>query len=253
MPQLSDVIAYQAAVDDLSTLALAELIAFWRNIVDEDPAATAGLVREFVPDLVDTYNPMSAEIAASFYEETRVAANVPEPHTVILAPTPNADTLQNRLSWAVAPLFRTKNAVDHGLIHAGERAPDPDLALSRLTSATQLDVAAGARDTIDLNVSEDRGRPKFARHASANACAFCALMAARGSVYRTAESAGRDYHSHCHCVAYPVFPGESDDAAPYVATWDRAYVDAVKSAKKAGIKPDLKGVLPFMRKSLGAA
>lgn len=244
MPQLSDVIAYQAAVDDLSTLALAELIAFWRNIVDEDPAATAGLVREFVPDLVDTYNPMSAEIAASFYEETRVAANVTEPHTVILAPTPNADTLQNRLSWAVAPLFRTQEEI---------AVPDQNLALSRLTSATQLDVAAGARDTIDLNVSEDRGRPKFARHASANACAFCALMATRGSVYRTAESAGRDYHSHCHCVAYPVFPGESDDAAPYVATWDRAYVDAVKSAKKAGIKPDLKGVLPFMRKSLGAA
>lgn len=244
MPQLSDVIAYQAAVDDLSTLALAELIAFWRNIADGDPAATAGLLREFVPDLVDTYNPMSAEIAASFYEETRVAANVPEPHTVILAPTPNADTLQNRLSWAVAPLFRTQEEI---------AVPDQNLALSRLTSATQLDVAAGARDTIDLNVSEDRGRPKFARHASANACAFCALMATRGSVYRTAESAGRDYHSHCHCVAYPVFPGESDDAAPYVATWDRAYVDAVKSAKKAGIKPDLKGVLPFMRKSLGAA
>lgn len=244
MPQLSDVVAYQASVDDISTLALADLIAFWRNIADGDPAATAGLLREFVPDLVDTYNPMSAEIAATFYEEARTAANVPEPHTVVLAPTPNSDTVQNRLSWAVAPLFRTKEAV---------AAPDPDLALSRLTSATQLDVAAGARDTVDLNVREDRGRPKFARHASANACAFCALMATRGSVYRTAESAGRDFHSHCHCVAYPVFPGESDDSAPYVATWDRAYVDAVKAARKAGIKPDLKGVLPFMRKSLGAA
>lgn len=249
MAQLSDVVAYQASVDDLSALALSELIAFWRDVAGGDPAVTAGLMREFVPALIDTYQPASAELGANFYDDIRSAANVSEPHATVLAPTPKADAVQERIGWAVAPLFRKKNAVDHGLIHAGEPAPDPDLTLSRLTSATQLDVANGARDTVELNTSSDRGRPRYARHASANACAFCALMATRGSVYRSAESAGKDYHSHCHCVAYPVFPGEKDEPAPYVATWEAAYVDARKKLKQ----PTTKDILALMRSSLNAA
>jgi hypothetical protein len=54
-------------------------------------------------------------------------------------------------------------------------------------------------------------------------------------------------------VAYPVFPGEDDESPAYVLGWERAYRDARKAARKAGIQPDLKGVLPFMRQSLGAS
>lgn len=242
MPRLSDVVAFQAAVGDVSTLAIADLIAFWRSIGDGDPAVLAALIREFVPELIDTYQPVSAEVAASFYDETRSAANVTVPYAATLADPPNSDAVQNRLSWAVAPLFRRDTA--------GAQVIDLDAALSRTVSEVQLEVATGARDTIETNVSEDRGRPRFARHASANACAFCALMATRGAVYRTV---GNKFHAHCHCVSYPVFPGEDDESAPYVVGWEKAYRDARRAARKAGEPPDLKNVLRYMRVSLGAA
>jgi hypothetical protein len=245
--QLSEVVAYQSAVGDVSTLAIAALIEFWRSIGDGDPTLIAGLLRDFVPELIDTYQPLSAEVGAGFYEDVRVAANVSAPHSVVLADPPKPDKVQGTLSWAIAPLFRRDTT--------GARVIDLDAAMSRTVSEVQLEVANGARDTVELNAAEDRGRPRFARHASANACAFCALMATRGSVYRSAESAGngKKFHAHCHCVAYPVFPDEDDESPPYVLGWEKAYRAARKSARKDGVPPDLNNVLHYMRQSLGAA
>jgi hypothetical protein len=251
VPALSEVQAYQASVDDVSTLTLAELLRFWRGLDVADAVPSAVAVREFLPELVNGYAPLSAEVAASFYDESRAAANAQGSFLADLAPARNADKLQRMISWAVAPLFRVDPKTELA-------APDPTLGLSRLSSGTQLEIADSARETIDLNIEADQdlGHPRFARHASANACAFCALMATRGAVFRTAESAGsgRKYHAHCHCVAYPVFPGEDDESPAYVLGWERAYRDARKAARKAGITtPGLKDVLPLMRQSLGAA
>jgi hypothetical protein len=251
VPALSDVQSYQASVDDVSTLTIAELLRFWRGLDVADAVPSAVAVREFLPELVDAYAPLSAEVAASFYDDTRAAANAPGSFLADLAPARSVDKLQRMISWAVAPLFRVDPKTELA-------APDPVLGLSRLSSGTQLEIADSARDTIDLNIEADQdlGHPRFARHASANACAFCALMATRGAVFRTAESAGsgHKYHAHCHCVAYPVFPGEDDESPDYVLGWERAYRDARKAARKSGIKsPGLKDVLPFMRQSLGAA
>jgi hypothetical protein len=80
-------------------------------------------------------------------------------------------------------------------------------------------------------------------------------MATRGAVFRSAESAGNGhaYHSHCHCVAYPVFEGEQDESPPYVVQWERDYRAARKAARKAGVGAGLKDILPFMRQIGGAA
>lgn len=248
MPSLSDIQAYQASVDDVSALALAELLRFWRGVDGEDAIPAAVAVREFLPDLVDGYAPLSSEIAASFYDEARSAAGVRGSFLADLAPGRSMDALQRMISWAVAPLFRSDPKTQVA-------APDTGLALSRLSGGTQLEIAESARDTIQHNGENDPAIARFARHASANACAFCALMATRGAVYRTAAAAGNGnkYHAHCHCVAYPVFEGEVDESPAYVTDWERAYRAARKAAKRAGVMPDLQGVLPYMRQSLGAA
>lgn len=242
MPALSDVVAYQSAVDDVSTLTIAELLRFWGSLDVADSVPSAVAVREFLPELVDVYAPLSAEVAASFYDDARAAANAPGSFLADLAPARSVDKLQHMISWAVAPLFR--------------ETPDPVLGLSRLSGGTQLEIADSARDTIDLNITADeKGRPRFARHASANACSFCRLMATRGAVFRTAASAGSGhaYHSHCHCVAYPVFEGEQDESPAYVVQWERDYRAARKAARKAGAGAGLKDILPFMRQIGGAA
>lgn len=78
--------------------------------------------------------------------------------------------------------------------------------------------------------AKDRTRPvAWARGLTgAENCAFCVMLASRGAVYKTAETASRSwegtkYHRHCDCVAIPVFtskdwPGKEQADAAY-AFW----------------------------------
>lgn len=257
MATLTDVVAYQSSIRDLATLTIADLVAFWRTLDIEDAARSAEAIRDFLPDLLDSYVPLAAEAGAAFYDTERESAGVGGSFVAAPVGAVDVDRVQETISWGVAPLFRKLQGTD---LHTGETFttdfpdPDPDLALSRLSGATQREVAGGARETVEDNVEKDPAKPRFARHASANACAFCALLASRGPVYRSAESAGagRKYHNHCHCVAVPVWDGKYEQA-PYVAGWESAYKDASRAVIKSVGKADTKAILAHMRQSLGTA
>jgi len=45
-----------------------------------------------------------------------------------------------------------------------------------------------------------------ARVASANSCAFCAMLASRGPVYKE-ETVDFEAHDHCTCGSEPVYEG----------------------------------------------
>jgi hypothetical protein len=91
--------------------------------------------------------------------------------------------------------------------------------------AAERDLVAGAerlvlnqaRLTTVENVQRDREARGWAREVRPECCYFCALMASRGAVYKSADTAGRDanqrftgsgrfkFHNNCHCTAVPVF------------------------------------------------
>jgi hypothetical protein len=242
---LAEVVAFQSAIGHLTTLTIADLVAFWRGLDTEDAASSAQAVREFLPDLLDTYASLSAELGAAFYDESRDAAGVRGSFVADPVVIPPGDRAQSMISWGIAPLFRGASVRD--LVGTG---PDPDLALSRLSGGSQLMVAEGARETIADNVDKDPAKPTYARHASANACAFCSLIASRGAVYRTARSAGegRKFHDHCHCVPVAVWPNEKYEPAPYVKTWEDAY----RKSRRDGAT-DTKAILSNMRSILGVS
>jgi hypothetical protein len=99
---------------------------------------------------------------------------------------------------------------------------------------------------------------KFARYASANACAFCQVMATRGPVYNSDRSAtsvvgrsghargtqplGGRYHDHCRCIAVPIPAGETYTPPDYVGDWETAY-----SAARDDGHSSLKAILSHMR------
>lgn len=244
---LPDIQSFQASVGDVATLSLSELLSFWRTLDTADPAATAGEIRGFIADLVDGYQPVAAEVGAGFYDDARDAAGAAGRFTADLAQVPAVDRLQRLVGWAVTPLFQRGTVTDTGVLstEASDQA-----VLSRLTAGTQQVVADGARDTVELNTERDPAKPRFARHASANACAFCALLATRGARYRSEQTAGGKYHAHCHCVAVPVFDGDGYQSAPYVESWSKAYRHATR---ELGGASDVNAVLAKMRVTLGAA
>lgn len=63
-------------------------------------------------------------------------------------------------------------------------------------------VMDSARNVIEIASRRDKLVKKVARGTGPNPCAFCAMLASRGFVFKTEEAAGFSAHIHCHC--YPI-------------------------------------------------
>jgi predicted component of type VI protein secretion system len=237
VPTLAEVTEHQAALADLTTLAQADLVRLWRSLdLTGDPGNVAGALREHLPDVLAAYGSAAGTLAADFYDNLRAEAAVSGAYTAMVAPTASADVTQNLVGWGVAPLFAT------------EPGSDPALALSRLAGGLQRAVAGADRGTIITNTRFDPTAVRYARHASANACAFCAMLATRQAVYRSEATAGMSekFHDDCHCVAVPVWPGQEVPEAPYVTAWREAYYGATE---KLGGANDTTAILAEMRQT----
>lgn len=67
----------------------------------------------------------------------------------------------------------------------------------------------GGRDTVLHTAAADDNAVGWQRVTSAKPCAFCAMLASRGPVYRSEHSAQFHPHDGCHCAAEPVYSTDS--------------------------------------------
>lgn len=140
----------------------------------------------------------------------------------------------------------------HGLLTSAVRGHLDDLAKDRKTEGEATASIANSlgdfafkagRDAIQRNLNEEwrrrrgpatNGRLGFARVPRPGcACAFCVMMASRGFVYRTRETAGGDpanrYHLGCRCAVVPM-----DSSDPVIAGYDESpYLEAYEQAREA--------------------
>ncbi len=107
------------------------------------------------------------------------------------------------------------------------------LGLVNLSGASGQMVTQGSYSTVVESVVQDPQALGWARTTSSKPCAFCALMAARGPVYRTSSSADFKAHKACACGAEPVYdrgtewPGRARE-------FEQTYQEAVAGARQAG-------------------
>jgi hypothetical protein len=231
----AEVAAYRSTQRDVVAVALDELVRWWQQLVasltGDVPVAE---IEAFTAELAATYGDAAALAAADWYDDLREAASAPGRFRARMAdPAPRGQAAAVA-RWAVGPLF------------GGQ--PDPTQALGHLSGGVQRLVLQPARQTIADNVDRDPADARWARVPSgATTCAFCRLLASRGAVYHSEESAGglaNDYHSKCDCVPTPVWPGEEE---PYDVG---ALLEEYNAARaKAGGDP--KAILAQMREDLG--
>ncbi|MFF9118258.1 hypothetical protein ACF09Y_22110 [Streptomyces massasporeus] len=185
--------------------------------------------------LVARYAEVSATLAADFYDGEREAAEVPGVFTVPLADPPPDKQVDASMRWA------TKDVWDRDPDVATAVQLEPldvrlEAAFAKADMAAQKLVADVGRETVRQAVRQDREAVAYARVAALGACSFCKLMASRGSVYATAETAGREanerfsgdasvvkFHNNCHCGILPVFRGQRFELSPHAARWDEIY------------------------------
>jgi len=218
MPSTREIDALQAVLEDLTRNSAADLGSFWRAIEDSSVVEVESALVSGYPELVTPYIAAAGEVSTVWYADLDPDSDFsPTP-----ADLPPVEQLQASARWSMGPMFgRGQGNV-----------------LDLLTGSAQRAVYNGSRDTVVSNATRE-GR-RWARHASANACAFCRMLATRGAAYGSRDSALRA-HDHCHCLAVPV--RDTYEPPEYVADWEREYNSARREAGSSTTK-----ILAVMRR-----
>lgn len=234
--------AYASAVDRQAEEA-ARMMSAYIDSLDfsgdyESRKAARDLAIEYFRNLVRVYGDAAATIAADFYEELAEAAGE-HVERAVLAELAD-ESLDGSARYAARNLFGRDSSV---LLfrQAMERS------IARF-------VKKMANDTMSLNAARDGGRRgvKFARvPTGAETCAFCIMLASRGFVYASKETAGEfdHFHDNCDCK---IVPGFGDDAG--IEGYDpdeylRFYRESIQRGKY-GVGVDVKGTINAMRREL---
>lgn len=246
----------RSALVDLNALMVSDLAALWRAVDGQDVEFLRDALQAEVPGVVDPYLAAAGDITADWYEaQAPELAYVARPAALV-----DEGQLQATARWAAGTVL-TKSPVS---------------PLDLLAGSMQRALFNESRETIVENAEVEPGA-RWARHASANACEFCRMVATRGAVYasesaasrvggrgvdestnigrrrggrargiraRGNQSIGDKYHDHCHCIAVPVRPGQSYSPPSYVEEWEAEYT----RARQAADGNDAKSILSAWRK-----
>lgn len=212
---------YRSAQLGLTRLLVRDVRGLRRLIIPSRLRASVPDWITAVQAVVEQYARASSALGAEFYEAQRDAAGVSGTFTVPVAdPPPEAQT-EAGLRWA------TKDVWDR----------DPDVATpaqlepldTRLAQAekkseqvVQKLVADTGRRTVLDAVRSDRQATAWARSAALGACAFCKMIASRGSVF-SQDTVRFEAHDGCHCGVIPVFKGQRFELSSHAAEWARLY------------------------------
>lgn len=161
----------------------------------------------------------SARLAGQYMTLARQSADVPGRGPLVLADQVPVDQLT--ASLLVTGPGAVKSALARGVVL--ERAVD--VARARAAAAGMRHALNGGRDTVVGSVKRDRRAVGWARATSGSACHFCRMLAGRGPVYKSQESASFPAHDGCHCSAAAVWSREDPWPAGAVqskALWEQS-------------------------------
>lgn len=220
---------YREAQKKLVLLAERELIGFFATLDHDKPLQVVKALEEFMPALIREYGEMGATVAADFYEELRAESpKIRKAYAPVLGDAIPFEQARISTKWAVGPLFRAE--------------ADPTAAFNNLIDVTDRLVKQQGRNTVALNSVRDPAQARYARVPSGTeTCSYCLMLASRGAIYLTKESAEslNKYHGKCDCVPTPVWDdsdydrlkAENDyDPDAYYDRWQEA-LEAEKAAK----------------------
>lgn len=203
----------------------------------EDVAGTWAAVESAITMSVTHRRNQSAALAADYFARFRAAEGVPG-RFVPVSPKPlDPGYLARRLRFAGPVEVARLRAVDPTRV-------DP-LLFSSLEGEVSMQVLDGGRSTIDGSVAADRECIGFVRVTDGDPCAFCAMLASRGPVFKSAQTAtsggtfservgGFRVHRRCGCTAEPVYREDTEwpgRAREFHDMWNQAQRDAAEAGE----------------------
>lgn len=222
-------VQHRQAQVQLRARALQDYIRIW-PLWQGDEASFNRLVAASIP-LVRAHHRLSAAFGAAYYEAFRRAEQVAGSPSPRLADPVNPDKV-------AASLHVTGRVMTGKAILAGQ-SPQAAMqtALVRTSGAVTRHVLAGGRDTLVLSTGEDKQATGWARVTSGHPCAFCALIASRGPVFKGEDTAEFQAHDGCACMAEPAYSGSEwpGRAREYRELYNRATREAREADPDASL------------------
>lgn len=210
----------------------------WR-LVNIDKALTEDEWTAAVLIVLGDAHDVSAEVARRYYQGYRAA----ELRTFELVREFGVVTFQTQAARSAlsAQLGRLRELIGAGV--------DPVEAVRRVGKAHTREMVEyaldGGRNTIINTVQSDRRALGWYRVTDADPCAFCALLASRGAVYKSQQSASFGSHPSCGCTAEPAFTLDKfrDDRSKQwndlYRTATRGHRDKLNAFRRAFERPHL--------------
>ena len=234
-PTYSDIRRYSSMARELSKAARAEFERRAAEIDYSDWSSASDELRQLCRDLVRLYGMASSTLGAQWYDYCRrLAIGEGDPAQTV---EPNESALSWDMERAIHDMYDGKTPPDQMASHMGAVVEKHVHGLSRDT------VSAALRRDYEANLARGtnpRNRYRWTRVTVGASCAFCVMLASRGAVYLSRESAGgtlsTKFHDDCDCVVLPF--ADSGDIAGYEDTL-RACNDAYYNARAAIAKDEL--------------
>lgn len=213
------------------------MLTIWRAFSIEDIAGTWPAVETALTALIQARWNISAGLAAAYVDDFRAAEQVEGPAPVTnLAPIPPLPDI-------IRPL-RISGPANAGRLMAAARPDAAAVTFTNVAGEVARQTMNGGRATTLNAIVKDPKALGYLRVTAASPCAYCAMLAARGPIYVSADSAilgsqGAKYHRSCGCTAEPVFvrnqpwPGRGRD---FERTWKQAKAKAAESGDRVDIE-----------------
>jgi hypothetical protein len=188
--------AHRRDLRAITALADNDLQLLWRRFDVSDGVRAREALMQALPELVGAYGSAAATLGADWYDDLRDTA-APRARRFRAAPAglPDADRTDALARWGVEPLFKATGP---------EMAAAATTALSNVGGGLQRILANAARATVITSTGNDPAAQGWSRSTSGG-CDFCKMLAGRGAVYRTVDTADFEAHDRCHCIAVPAF------------------------------------------------
>jgi len=216
---------YRRQQTALNAALVSDIMRMWRALFDPgDAEGSWRALRTAIASLVRNRSNESGRMAATYYQTARRLAGAPGGFTPSVAGPPDDDVLGATLdSTGFGSYLHGRKQGQHA--ETAKRNAGVHLA----GASTRLAQQAG-RETVRSSAQGDRYAIGWMRVTDADPCAWCAMLASRGAVYKSRASAGGRggrfagvnpdaWHNHCGCVATPVF----SDKDPRLDAADELY------------------------------
>jgi hypothetical protein len=185
-----------------------ELTILWPSFGKGDQEILWPILRRAIYLLVVSRHRTSSGLAAAYYQRIREAHGITGNVVPTMAPDLPDPLITTTLDITGPSSFN--KSLTRGKTEEQAKAR----ALVEVAgSATKLVLDGGRTTTVETS-KDDKLSIGWARMTDGDPCSWCAMLASRGPVFHSAQSAGLDnqWHPHCACVPVPVF--SRDDPWP---------------------------------------